>query len=54
LKGSSDDGISSLKLLFRDEKSGGIETRVSTHRFLYILSPAIEAQAKQCRTFPHP
>lgn len=29
LKGSSDDGISSLKLLFRDEKTGGIETRVS-------------------------
>lgn len=28
LKGSSDDGISSLKLLFRDEKTGGIETRV--------------------------
>ncbi|KAK7602681.1 hypothetical protein V9T40_006655 [Parthenolecanium corni] len=27
LKGSSDDGISSLKLLFRDEKTGGIETR---------------------------
>ncbi|KAL6954801.1 Gamma-1-syntrophin, partial [Sarracenia purpurea var. burkii] len=31
LKGSSDDGISSLKLLFRDEKTGGIETRVSSY-----------------------
>lgn len=37
LKGSSDDGISSLKLLFRDEKTGGIETRVSTITFMNIL-----------------
>lgn len=36
LKGSSDDGISSLKLLFRDEKTGGIETRVCIFKILYI------------------
>lgn len=34
LKGSSDDGISSLKLLFRDEKTGGIETRVSIKKIM--------------------
>ncbi len=44
LKGSSDDGISTLKLLFRDEKTGGIETRV---RLNNIVTTGAVARAKR-------